>query len=176
MLLWTAVILGIIEGLTEFIPVSSTGHLILAGQLLHFQGRTAKTFDVVIQLGAILAVVWLYRERFRGLLPLQGWDRFARKSRGEQFFFVNDRFIKSPYLHHAVMAAFEGLLKAESYPGYFLYLQVPPESIDINIHPTKTEVKFEDEQSLYAILRSAIKHSLGQFNIAPVLDFEHESN
>ena len=101
---------------------------------------------------------------------------FARKSRGEQFFFVNDRFIKSPYLHHAVTAAFEGLLKADSFPGYFLYLQVPPESIDINIHPTKTEVKFEDEQSLYAILRSAVKHSLGQFNIAPVLDFEHDPN
>lgn len=101
---------------------------------------------------------------------------FARKSRGEQFFFVNDRFIKSPYLHHAVMAAFEGLLKPDNYPGYFLYLQVPPESIDINIHPTKTEVKFEDEQSLYAILRSAVKHSLGQFNIAPVLDFEQDQN
>lgn len=101
---------------------------------------------------------------------------FARKSRGEQFFFVNDRFIKSPYLHHAVMAAFEGLLRSDSYPGYFLYLQVPPESIDINIHPTKTEVKFEDEQSLYAILRSAVKHSLGQFNIAPVLDFEQDQN
>lgn len=101
---------------------------------------------------------------------------FARKSRGEQFFFVNDRFIRSPYLHHAVMAAFEGLLRSESYPGYFLYLQVPPESIDINIHPTKTEVKFENEQSLYAILRSAVKHSLGQFNIAPVLDFEQDQN
>ena len=96
---------------------------------------------------------------------------FAKKSRGEQYFFVNDRFVKSPYLHHAVLAGFEGLIKTDSYPGYFIYFQVPPESIDINIHPTKTEVKFEDEQSLYAILRSAVKHSLGQFNIAPVLDF-----
>lgn len=97
---------------------------------------------------------------------------FAKKSRGEQYFFVNDRFVKSPYLHHAVLAGFEGLIKSDTYPGYFIYFQVPPESIDINIHPTKTEVKFEDEQSLYAILRSAIKHSLGQFNIAPVLDFD----
>lgn len=101
---------------------------------------------------------------------------FAKKSRGEQFFFVNDRFIKNAYLHHAVLSAFEGLLKPDSYPGYFLYLQIPPESIDINIHPTKTEVKFEDEQSLYAILRSAVKHSLGQFSIAPVLDFDRDRN
>ncbi len=101
---------------------------------------------------------------------------FAKKSRGEQFFFANGRFIKSPYLHHAVIAAFEGLIKSDMYPGYFLYLQVDPSSIDINIHPTKTEVKFDDENTLYAILRSTIKHSLGQFNVAPVLDFEHDPN
>ncbi|MEM7380891.1 MAG: DNA mismatch repair endonuclease MutL, partial [Bacteroidota bacterium] len=68
--------------------------------------------------------------------------QFAKKSRGEQFFFVNDRFIKSPYLHHAVVAAFEGLIKPDTYPGYFLYFEVDPSSIDINIHPTKTEIKF----------------------------------
>ncbi|WP_222984610.1 DNA mismatch repair endonuclease MutL [Flagellimonas meishanensis] len=101
---------------------------------------------------------------------------FAKKSRGEQFFFANHRFIKSPYLHHAVTAAFEGLIKSEMYPGYFLYLEVDPASIDINIHPTKTEVKFDDENTLYAILRSTIKHSLGQFNVAPALDFEHDPN
>ncbi|WP_420602312.1 DNA mismatch repair endonuclease MutL [Flagellimonas sp.] len=101
---------------------------------------------------------------------------FAKKSRGEQFFFANNRFIKSPYLHHAVVAAFEGLIKSDLYPGYFLYLDVDPASIDINIHPTKTEVKFDDENTIYAILRSTIKHSLGQFNVAPVLDFEHDPN
>ncbi|MNK62381.1 DNA mismatch repair protein MutL [compost metagenome] len=101
---------------------------------------------------------------------------FAKKSRGEQFFFVNDRFIKSGYLHHAVTAAYEGLLKDGSQPGYFLYLTVPPNTIDINIHPTKTEIKFDDEHALYAILRSAIKHSLGQFNVAPVLDFDRDAN
>lgn len=101
---------------------------------------------------------------------------FAKKSRGEQFFFANNRYIKSPYLHHAVVAAFEGLIKSDTYPGYFLFLEVDPSSIDINIHPTKTEVKFDDENTLYAILRSTVKHSLGQFNVAPVLDFDHDPN
>jgi DNA mismatch repair protein MutL len=101
---------------------------------------------------------------------------FAKKSRGEQFFFANGRFIKSPYLHHAIVAAFEGLIKSDTYPGYFLNLEVDPSSIDINIHPTKTEVKFDDENTLYAILRSTVKHSLGQFSVAPVLDFERDGN
>ncbi len=101
---------------------------------------------------------------------------FAKKTRGEQFFFVNNRFIKSSYLNHSVNAAFEGLLRPNTHASYFLYLTVNPKSIDINIHPTKTEIKFDDEHTLYAILRSAVKHSLGQFNIAPVLDFEHDNN
>ena len=100
---------------------------------------------------------------------------FAKKGRGEQFFFVNNRFIKSPYLHHAVLSAFQGLIKEGTNPGYFLFLEVDPKSIDINIHPTKTEIKFDDEHALYAILRSTIKHSLGQFNIGPILDFNREA-
>ena len=105
-----------------------------------------------------------------------GKPEFSKKNRGEQFFFVNNRFIKSGYLHHAVMAAYDGLLKDGAQPSYFLYLDVPPHTIDINIHPTKTEIKFDDEHALYAILRSAIKHSLGQFNVAPVLDFDRDPN
>jgi len=101
---------------------------------------------------------------------------FSKKNRSEQFFFVNNRYIKSGYLHHAVMAAYEGLLKDGMQPGYFIYLEVPPNTIDINIHPTKTEIKFDDEHALYAILRSTVKHSLGQFNVAPVLDFERDPN
>lgn len=105
-----------------------------------------------------------------------GKPEYSKKTRSEQFFFVNQRFIKSPYLNHAIGAAFEGLLKDGYHPSYFLNLTVDPKTIDINIHPTKTEIKFDDEHTLYAILRSAVKHSLGQFNIAPVLDFEHQSN
>jgi DNA mismatch repair protein MutL len=105
-----------------------------------------------------------------------GKPEFSKKNRGEQFFFVNNRYIKSGYLHHAVMAAYEGLLKDGAQPSYFLYLDVPPHTIDINIHPTKTEIKFDDEHALYAILRSSIKHSLGQFNVSPVLDFDRDPN
>ncbi|MGB5693288.1 MAG: DNA mismatch repair endonuclease MutL [Flavobacteriaceae bacterium] len=101
---------------------------------------------------------------------------FAKKSRGEQFFFVNNRFIKSSYLHHAMISAFEGLIRSDHIPGYFLFMEVDPASIDINIHPTKTEIKFEDEHTLYAILRSAVKHSLGQFNVAPAIDFDSDPN
>ena len=101
---------------------------------------------------------------------------FAKRSRGEQFFFVNNRFIKSPYLHHAIVSAFEGLIKPGSHPGYFLNLEVEPSSIDINIHPTKTEIKFDDEHKLYAVLRSAIKHSLGQFSVTLGIDFKSNPN
>jgi DNA mismatch repair protein MutL len=113
------------------------------------------------------------------ILTIQGFvgkPEFAKKNRGEQFFFVNDRYIRSNYLHHAVMNAYEGLLPNGAQPSYFIYLTVPPHTIDINIHPTKTEIKFDDEQALYAILRSAIKHSLGQFNVAPALDFDRDPN
>jgi DNA mismatch repair protein MutL len=105
-----------------------------------------------------------------------GKPEYAKKSRGEQFFFVNNRFIKSPYLNHAISTAFEGVLQPGKHPCYFLNLEVNPKSIDINIHPTKTEIKFDDEQTIYAILRAAVKHSLGQFSIAPVLDFERDKN
>ncbi|WP_166386467.1 DNA mismatch repair endonuclease MutL [Polaribacter sp. 11A2H] len=101
---------------------------------------------------------------------------FSKRKRGEQFFFVNDRFIKSSYLNHAVVNAFDGLLESGSHPSYFLYLTVPANTIDINIHPTKTEIKFDNEKALYAMLRATVKHSLGQYNVAPVLDFNRDAN
>jgi DNA mismatch repair protein MutL len=138
----------------------------LRQRIVHIFGN--KTNPKLVPVGEETQVV-----KIRGFINK---PEFAKKSRGEQFFFVNDRFIKSPYLHHAVVSAFEGLVKPENHPGYFLYLEVDPASIDINIHPTKTEVKFDDEHTLYAILRSTIKHSLGQFNVVPALDFETDQN
>ncbi|MDB4533626.1 DNA mismatch repair endonuclease MutL [Vicingaceae bacterium] len=101
---------------------------------------------------------------------------FAKKTRGEQYFFVNDRFIKNSYLNHAVQNAFDQLLSKDQFPSYFLKLKIDPSKIDINIHPTKTEIKFEDERSIYAIIRTAVKQALGKHNITPTLDFEQESS
>lgn len=105
-----------------------------------------------------------------------GKPEFARKTRGEQFFFVNDRFIKSSYLNHAVSSAFQELIQSSSFPSYFIYLKIDPAEIDINIHPTKTEIKFRDEKLVYAVLNSAVKRALGRFNLTPTLDFERETS
>lgn len=105
-----------------------------------------------------------------------GKPESAKKSRGEQFFFVNHRYIKNSFLHKAVIDAFEGLLPNGYTPSYFLYLDIDPSKIDINIHPTKTEIKFEEDVTIFQLLRTAIKHSLGQFNIVPSLDFDQNPN
>ena len=99
---------------------------------------------------------------------------YARKSRGEQYFFVNNRYIKSPYLHHAVQGALENLVAADQIAGYVIFLEVDPAQVDVNIHPTKTEVKFQDEKAVYAFLRAAVRKGLGQHNITPSLDFEQD--
>ncbi len=104
-----------------------------------------------------------------------GKPEFAKKTRGEQFFFVNNRFIKDPYLNHAVLNAYEDILPADMFPLYVLFIDIDPAKIDINVHPTKTEIKYEDEKAIYAILRSAVKRSLGRYNITPSLDFEQET-
>jgi DNA mismatch repair protein MutL len=104
-----------------------------------------------------------------------GKPESARKSRGEQFLFVNNRFFKSGYFHSAIKNAFDGLISKGFHPSYFIYLEVDTESIDVNIHPTKTEIKFEDEKAIYAFLRSAVKRSLGQYHVAPSLDFDLET-
>lgn len=103
-----------------------------------------------------------------------GKPEFAKRTRGEQFFFVNRRFIRSSYLEHAVRRAYEELLPADSYPGWYLFIEVDPAQIDINIHPTKTEIKFRDDRVVYAIVHAAVRRALGRFNIVPSLDFEPE--
>jgi DNA mismatch repair protein MutL len=111
------------------------------------------------------------------VLKLSGYvgkPEFAKKTRGDQYFFVNQRFIKSSYLNHAVVSAYENLLPKDTYPLYFIFIEIDPARIDINVHPTKQEIKFEDERLVYNYLKVAVRHSLGQYNIMPTLDFDQE--
>ena len=100
--------------------------------------------------------------------------QYARAKGSEQFLFVNRRFVKSPYLSSAVFSAFQGLIPERHYPGYFLYFDIDPARIDVNIHPTKTEIGFDDERTIYSFLRAAIRHSLGQYNVLPTIDFSQD--
>lgn len=99
----------------------------------------------------------------------------ARRTFGEQFFFVNNRFMKHPYFHKAVAEAYQNILPPEAIPSYFIFMEADPASIDINIHPTKTEIKFEDERAIWQILMASVREALGRFNIVPSLDFENEA-
>jgi DNA mismatch repair protein MutL len=100
----------------------------------------------------------------------------AKRSAGDQYFFVNKRFIKSPYLNHAVKMGFEQLLQPDQYAGYFIFIEVDPHTIDVNVHPTKTEIKFDEEKLIYNFLRVCVRHSLGKFMVAPTLDFDSSPN
>jgi DNA mismatch repair protein MutL len=99
----------------------------------------------------------------------------CKKVRGDQFFFVNNRFIKSPALHHAIQAAYANILPNDHHAGYFIFLEVPPGTLDVNIHPTKTEVKFEHEKDIYTILNAAVRQALGKHNMVPSIDFNREN-
>jgi len=117
-------------------------------------------------------------EEFTDIVKVSGYvgkPDMSKKTRGDQFFFLNNRFIRNSYLHHAVMNAFEGLIPSGHFPLYLIYIEIDPAQIDINIHPTKTEVKFQDERAVYAILHAAVKRALGRHNIAPTLDFDQET-
>lgn len=113
------------------------------------------------------------------ILKLSGFvgkPEFAKKTRGEQYFYVNNRFIKSSYLNHAVASAYEKLLPQDTYPLYVIFMDTDPARIDINVHPTKQEIKFEDERLVYNYLKVAVRHSLGQYSIMPTLDFDTNTN
>ncbi len=112
-----------------------------------------------------------------GIVKISGFigkPEAAKKTRGEQYFFVNNRFFKDFYFNHAITQAFENLLAPKTFASYFLFFDVDPSSIDVNVHPTKTEIKFEEDKEIYAILKSSVKQALGKYNIAPSLDFEQE--
>ncbi len=104
-----------------------------------------------------------------------GKPNFAKRTRGDQFFFVNNRFIKDGYLNHAVLMAYQGLLPPDTFPLYVLFIEIDPAKIDINVHPTKTEIKYQDDKTIYAVIRAAVKRSLGLYNITPSLNFEQDA-
>ena len=110
--------------------------------------------------------------RIKGFI---GKPENARRTYGEQFFFVNNRFMKHPYFHKAVVEAYQNILPVEAIPSYFIFMEADPASIDINIHPTKTEIKFEDERAIWQILMASVREAFGRFNIVPSLDFENEA-
>lgn len=118
-------------------------------------------------------------EEETSIIKIKGYickPEFAKRTRGEQFLFVNNRFIKSNYFHHAISNAYNELIDTKQYPSYFLYFDIDPSKIDVNIHPTKTEIKFEEEKAIYAIINSAVKQSIGKHNISPSIDFEQETS
>ncbi len=116
-------------------------------------------------------------EEVTSMLKISGFvgkPEFAKKQRGEQFLFVNNRYVKSLHIHQAILVAYDGLLADGKQPAYFLKLEINPKHIDINIHPTKTEIKFDDDKSVFTLVRVAVKHALGQFSVSPSLDFDRE--
>ncbi len=137
----------------------------LKQRLVHVFG--GKYNDQLIQLDEDTEIV-----RISGFV---GRPEIAKRTRGDQYFFVNQRFIKSPFLNHAVQQAYDQILPSGSFPFYLIALDVPPSSIDINIHPTKTEIKFQDERSIHALLHAAVRRGLGKNQVAPSLDFEQEN-
>lgn len=113
---------------------------------------------------------------YMNIYGFAGKPETAKKTRGDQYFFVNNRFIKSPYLHHAVMNAYQEMIAKDSFPMYCLFIDLDPAQVDVNVHPTKQEIKFEDEKIVYAFVQAAIKHALAQFSITPTLDFELDAS
>lgn len=105
-----------------------------------------------------------------------GKPETAKKTRGDQYFFTNNRFIKSPYLNHAVMNAYQQMIPSESFPMYVLFIDLDPAVVDVNVHPTKQEIKFEDEKIVYAFVQAAVKHALAQFSVTPTLDFDLDAS
>ncbi len=164
----------------EFIRVSMAFPEILftltsnGQQVFHLEKGTLKQRIVQIlgsQYNARLVTVQ-EKTDYLNIYGFVGKPETAKKTRGDQYFFVNNRFIKSPYLHHALMNAYQDLIASDSFPLYVLFIDLDPAQLDINVHPTKQEIKFEDEKIVYAFVQSAVKHALAQFSVTPTLEFD----
>ncbi|MFZ1784183.1 MAG: DNA mismatch repair endonuclease MutL [Ferruginibacter sp.] len=147
-------------------------------QVFHLEKGTMKQRIVQILGNSYTAKLVPVQEQtdYMNIYGFVGKPDTAKKTRGDQYFFVNNRFIKSAYLNHAVMNAFNEMIAKDSFPMYCLFIDLDPSQIDINVHPTKQEIKFEDEKIVYAFVQSAIKHALAQFSITPTLDFELDAS
>jgi DNA mismatch repair protein MutL len=147
-------------------------------QVFHLEAGTLKQRIVQILGNNYNAKVVSVQEQtdYMNIYGFVGKPETAKKTRGDQYFFVNNRFIKSAYLNHAVMNAFDEMIAKDSFPMYALFIDLDPSQLDINVHPTKQEIKFEDEKIVYAFVQSAVKHALAQFSITPTLDFELDAS
>jgi DNA mismatch repair protein MutL len=156
-----------------FFSLTSNGQ-----QVFHLEGGSLK--QRIIQLlgnGYNSKVVAVKEETdYLNIYGFVGKPETAKKTRGDQYFFVNNRFIKSPYLNHAIMNAYQDMIATDSFPMYVLFIDLDPAQVDVNVHPTKQEIKFEDEKIVYAFIQAAVKHALAQFSITPTLDFELDSS
>src|ERR671912_1208307 len=156
-----------------FFSLTSNGQ-----QVFHLERGTLKQRIVQIlgtQYNAKLVPVQEQTD-YLNITGFVGKPETSKKTRGDQYFFVNNRFIRSAYLNHAVMSAYQEMIATDSFPAYVLFIDLDPTQVDVNVHPTKQEIKFEDEKIVYAFVQSAVKHSLAQFSITPTLDFELDSS
>lgn len=156
-----------------FFSLSSNGQ-----QVFHLEKGSLKQRIIQILGSSYNAKLVSVQERtdYLDIVGFVGKPETAKKTRGDQYFFVNNRFIKSAYLNHAVMSAYSEMIAKDSYPMYALFIDLDPAQLDINVHPTKQEIKFEDEKIIYAFVQSAVKHALAQFSITPTLDFDLDAD
>ena len=152
-----------------FFSLSGNGH-----ELLHLEKGSLKQRIIQVLGSPVTSKLVSVQENtdYLNIYGFVGKPETARKTRGDQYFFVNNRYIRSPYLHHAVMNAFSEMIPQECFPLYVLFVDLDPTQVDINVHPTKQEIKFEDEKIVYAFVQAAVKHALAQFSITPTLDFD----
>jgi DNA mismatch repair protein MutL len=156
-----------------FFSLTSNGQ-----QLFHLEGGSLKQRILQLLGNNYNAKIVSVNEEtdYLNIYGFIGKPETAKKTRGDQYFFVNSRFIRSPYLHHAIMNAYQDMIAADSFPMYVLFIDLDPAQVDVNVHPTKQEIKFEDEKIVYAFVQAAVKHALAQFSITPTLDFDLDAS